>query len=189
MATLPAAAFAALLASSPLPGFAAKLDGVTLPDSTEVQGVKLHLNGIGLRTFSILKIHVYVAGLYLEHPSHDAQAILDSPEVKVMEIRFVHDASPERVRNAWQEGFDQNCDTPCRVPPEEFAKFLAASPGLHKGDVSTIVYTREAATISVNGKVLGSISDPAFMRVLLATFIGPHPPTERLKRELLALPE
>ena len=73
--------------------------------------------------------------------------------------------------------------------PPELCRFLAATPALHKGDTSTILYTKDAASITVNGQVLGTITDPAFNRVLLATFIGPHPPTERVKRGLLGLPD
>ena len=55
---------------------AAQLAGVAFPDAVALDGTELHLNGIALRTYSWLRIHIYVAGLYLEHPSHDAQAIL-----------------------------------------------------------------------------------------------------------------
>lgn len=37
----------------------------------------------------------------------------------------------------------------------------------------------------MNGHTLGTITDPVFSRAVLATFIGPEPPTARLKRELL----
>ena len=182
-----ALALTCLLAAIAPGARAGELDGVTLPDSIEAAGARLRLNGMGVRTFSIFDIHIYVAGLYLEHLSHDPVAILNEPEVKVIEFRFVHDAGVERVRHAWEEGFQQDCDQPCRVTPEEVAKFLAATPGLNKGDSSTIVFAKDSVTIAVNGRVLGTITDPPFMRLLLATFIGPHPPTERLKRGLLGL--
>ena len=48
---------------------AAQLAGVWLPDDREVVGTHLVLNGIALRTYSILHVRVYVAGLYLERRS------------------------------------------------------------------------------------------------------------------------
>jgi hypothetical protein len=36
----------------------AELDGVQLPDTLQVDGKTLHLNGYGLRTYSILGIHI-----------------------------------------------------------------------------------------------------------------------------------
>ena len=37
---------------------AADLDGTSMPDKRVVNGVQMHLNGIGLRTFSILGIRI-----------------------------------------------------------------------------------------------------------------------------------
>ncbi len=172
-----------------LPLRAAELEGVRMPDKIVAAGTNLILNGIGLRTFSLFKVPVYVAGLYLQQPSHDAEAILDSRAVKVIDVHFVHDASAERVRDAWREGFETDCQSPCALPPDQVAKFLATVPALNAGDTSMLVYAPDYVTIAVNGVVLGKVTHPQFMRVLLATFIGPHPPTARLKRELLGLPK
>ena len=47
------------------------LDGVQLPATLQVDGKSLQLNGFGLRTYSLLGIHIYVAALYLEHLGTD----------------------------------------------------------------------------------------------------------------------
>ena len=165
---------------------AAQLDGVTLPDSMSLDGTELHLNGIALRTYSWLRIRIYVAGLYLEHPSHDAEAILDSPEKKLLAVRFVHDVDAADARQAWREGFEDNCRAPCHLAPSDVERFLAAVPAMRTGDHSTLSFTREGLRITMNGHALATITDPVFSRAVLATFIGPKPPTPRLKRELLA---
>jgi Chalcone isomerase-like len=164
---------------------AAQLDGVTLPDAVSLDGTELHLNGIALRTYSWLGIHIYVAGLYLEHPSHDAEAILDSPEKKLLAVRFVHNVDVANARQAWREGFEDNCRAPCHLAPSDVERFLAAMPSMRAGDHSTLAFTREGLKITMNGKTLATITDPMFSRAVLATFIGPKPPTPRLKRELL----
>jgi hypothetical protein len=166
---------------------ATEIDGVQMPDTTVVNGVTLRLNGMGVRTFSVLNIRVYVAALYLEHLSHDAEAILASPEIKVIDVVFVHDASVERVREAWENGFRDDCLPPCHLPPDQVATFLSTVPALKKGDTSRILITRDGVDISVNGKSLGVVRDPNFMRTILATYLGPSPPTEGLKRALLGL--
>jgi hypothetical protein len=66
----------------------AELDGVQVPDALQVDGRTLHLNGYGLRTYSILGIHIYVASLYLEHLSTSAEEIIRSPETKLLLVRF-----------------------------------------------------------------------------------------------------
>ena len=62
------------------PGRAAQLQGVMLPDTQSAGQTELRLNGIALRTYSILRIPIYVAGLYLVRPDSDADSILRSTE-------------------------------------------------------------------------------------------------------------
>lgn len=164
---------------------AAELGGVALPDTSVVSGVPLHLNGIGLRTYSLLRIHIYVAGLYVQRPSHDAEAILDSPEEKMMLFHFIHDVDVEDARKSWQEGFEDNCLLPCHIAPDDEARFLAAVPPMRAGDSSALIFAPGRLTVTVNGRVVGTITNPMFAWAVLATFIGPKPPTEALKRGLL----
>lgn len=55
--------------------YARELAGVTMPDSASAGGATLQLNGMGvLKKMIVFK--VYVVGLYLEHPTADAQAAI-----------------------------------------------------------------------------------------------------------------
>ena len=170
-----------------LPAVAADLDGVSMPELLEYGGNSLRLNGMGMRTYSIFRVHIYVAGLYLDHPSADAEAILRSRGVKLLRIRFTHDVSQDRARDAWADGFAQNCRAPCHLRPEDLARFLAAVPEFHRGDDSTLLFTGDVVDIEVNGRRLGEIADPEFTRAVLAAFIGPNPPSEPFKHGLLGL--
>ena len=78
----------------------AELDGMQLPDALQVDGKTLHLNGYGLRTYSILGIHIYVASLYLEHLSTSAEEIIRSPETKLLLVRFERSLSVDQARKA-----------------------------------------------------------------------------------------
>ena len=182
-----ALALAPLPSGAALPAAAAELDGVAMPDALQAAGTPLHLNGLGMRTFSLFRIHIYVAGLYLQRPSSDAEAILRSDTVKLLDIRFVHDVTADRARDAWISGFRDNCRSPCHLAGQDVDHFLAAVPDFRRGDQSTLLFSGHAVEISVNGRVLGTISDPQFSRAILATFIGAYPPTEPLKRGLLGL--
>ena len=68
---------------------AAELDGVVTPDKQDVAGYHLVLNGLGLRTYSILRVHIYVAGLYLERRTIDPNAILGSSQPKLLRFVFI----------------------------------------------------------------------------------------------------
>jgi hypothetical protein len=167
----------------------AELQGVSLPDTRVVNRTLMRLNGIGLSTFSVFGFPIYVAGLYLERPANNPDTILHSPERKLLDIRFLRDVDAEDARQAWRDGFDQNCKSPCYLDPRDVQRFLAAVPSMHKGDDSTLLFTSKGATITLNGRAMGDITDPHFAGTMLATFIGAVPPTPRLKRELLGLRE
>jgi hypothetical protein len=165
---------------------AADLDGVAMPDTRVVDGVPMQLNGIALRTYSIFGIHIYVAGLYLERRSDNSDAILRSSERKLLDIRFVRDVGLAEARKAWQDGFDGNCRAPqCHLDPQDVERFLAAVPPIHRGDRTVLLFTSKGVDVTFNGRKMGDITDPHFATTMLATFIGPAPPTPRLKRELL----
>ena len=176
--------FAAILSRAA----AASLDGVELPERISADGAELHLNGFGMRTFSLLRIPVYVAGLYLERPSRDGEAILRSPETKLLDVHFVHEVDADRARTAWREGFQRNCRLPCRLDPDHVARFLDAIGPLQSGAHSTFTFAHGEVAIDLDGRRLGTVTDPQFASVILATFIGPEPAAERLKHALLGDP-
>jgi Chalcone isomerase-like len=164
---------------------AVALDNVQLPDTLEVNGRRLILNGYGLRTYSILGIHVYVAGLYLEHPGTDPEQIIHSPGTKLLVIRFEHSVSADAARKAWRDGLADNCQAPCQVDPNDVTRFLANIPAMHEGDNYSLLFTRDGVSVSVDGRLVGVISKRSFAEAMLATFLGPRPASERLKQELL----
>jgi hypothetical protein len=164
---------------------AAMLDGVEVPDTVQVDGKILHLNGFGLRTWSILNVHIYVAALYLEHPSNDPAAILNSPQTKLLTVNFLRGVSADQARDSWREGFANNCQPPCALNPQDVATFLASVPDMRAGDQFALLFTGHGAEVDIGGRRLGVISNPTFAKAMLATFLGPRPGTESLKRDLL----
>ncbi len=164
---------------------AAVLDGIQLPETLEADGRTLQLNGYGLRTYSLLGIHIYVAALYLEHPSTDAEVIIRSPETKLLVVRFERNISADASRKAWREGLENNCVAPCRLDADDLERFLAEMPAMHDGDNYTLLFTSHGAIITVSGQQIGVISRPEFAAAMLATFLGPRPASPTLKQELL----
>ena len=165
---------------------AATLDGIAMPDTRVVDGTRMRLNGIGLRTYSIFGLHIYVAGLYLERQDNNPNSILHSPERKLLDIRFLRDVGVADARKAWQDGFANNCRLPdCYIDPRDIERFLEAVPPIHRGDETILLFSPKGADVTFDGRPLGDITDPHFAETLLATFIGPVPPTPLLKRELL----
>jgi hypothetical protein len=167
---------------------AAELSGVDIPDARFVDGTTMRLNGIGVRTYSLLRIPIYVAGLYLERPSNNPDAILHSTSRKLLEIRFLRDVDADEARKAWRDGLESNCKSPCSLDPSDVKRFLSAVPSMHKGDETTLLFTPRGVEFKINGASIGVIADLHLAEIILATFIGPEPPTARLKHELLGWP-
>jgi hypothetical protein len=164
---------------------AAELDGVQVPNTLQADGKMLHLNGFGLRTYSILRIHIYVASLYLEHLNTDPEQIIQSSETKLLTVRFEREVSADQARRAWRDGLNNNCEAPCHLDPDEVGRFLTVVPAMHAGDNYSLLFTQSVATVTVNGKLIGTITHPQFAEAMLATFLGPKPASPRLKQELL----
>jgi hypothetical protein len=110
---------------------AAELDGVVMPDQRDIAGHHLVLNGMGLRTYSLLRVRVYVAGLYLQHRSDDGDTILNSDQTKMLQFVFLRDVDAQDARTSWREALGLNCPVPCSIPPANIERFLAAVPSVH----------------------------------------------------------
>jgi hypothetical protein len=119
---------------------AADLEGVFMPDTRVVDGTQMRLNGIRLRTYSVLGIRIYVAGLYLERRSGDPNTIIHSQQSRLLDIRFLRDVGAEDARKARRESLEQNCKPPCYLNPYDLQRFLAAVPSTHKDDDSTLLF-------------------------------------------------
>lgn len=166
---------------------AAELAGVQIPDHQTVNGVPLTLNGLALRTYSVLNIHIFVEALFLHQPTHDSQAIMESPEPKLIRFVFLHDVDAEKARNSWQKSLASNCIAPCHLPTNEVSEFLASIPAMNKGDVADIVVTQQGITFTVNGRDLGEVTDPTFARVILSGYVGPNASPAGVRDGILGL--
>jgi hypothetical protein len=173
-----------------LPASAATLEGTTLPDRYTVDGQPLVLNGIGLRTLTILHVKVYVAGLYLTQQAHDSTQILKSPGPKVIIMKFLRDASKADVEKQYRAGEAANCGHgECAKEDEaDFEKMVAAAPGVSAGDTFTYEFTRKGLRLLMNGKLVGDYPNMDLAYHFLAAFISEHAPSQELRAQLLGVP-
>ena len=167
------------------PAGAAELDGVRLPDSWTLGEKTLRLNGIGTRVYSLFKVRIYVAGLYLEQPSKDADAILASPAPKVVHLQMLYPVSRDDAVKVWREAFAESCRPPCSIEPGAVERFLGLVRDVDKNTTLTYVMSEKGLQLGYDGKLAGEVESPLLGRLVLATFIGDKPPTPELKRALL----
>ena len=130
---------------------------MSLPEIREVDGAVLRLNGMGARVVSVFRVTVYVAGLYLERPSRDADAVLDSPGRKLVEIRYLRVVGQDGVRRAWRHLLQANCPPPCAAPQATIERFLSLSPAVRAGSGGTYVFSPAGVAVMVDDRALGTV--------------------------------
>lgn len=182
---LKAAALAAILSLGLAPiASAREVAGVTLPDTTTVDGKTLNLNGMGLRKKVVFK--VYVAGLYLETPSKDAAAVISSDQIKRMQLSVLRSLSTAQITEAISEGFEKNSKAQMGALKSRLDKLNTMIPNVEKGDQILLTYIPGKGTIvSAKGVDKGIIEGKDFGDALLAVWLGPNPVQADLKTGLL----
>jgi hypothetical protein len=166
---------------------AAELDGVTLPDKIQVGGKPLLLNGMGTRKATLFKVKVYVAGLYVQTLSHNAAEILDSNQLRRIDLHFVHDVSAEKLANAWKESLEKNCPGHCETYQPVLAQLNALMKDVQKGDVMTVTFFPQAIEVSLKNQPPTRIQSVGYPKLLLQSWLGEFPPNSDLKEGLLGL--
>lgn len=167
-----------------LPTFAAELEGVIMPDTRELEGKQLKLNGQGLRKKFIF--NVYVAGLYVENPSKDANAILKADEGRRVDMAMLRDLDKKTIVEAIQAGFEKNAGSNMPALKERLEKFIAVIPDLKKGQALTITYVPGKGTsVAGAGGASYTAEGKDFADALFSVWIGANPVDSDLKKGML----
>jgi hypothetical protein len=166
----------------PLGANAGTKAGVTMPDQITVAGKQLTLNGMGLREATALKVDVYVAGLYVQHPSSNPAQLINADETKVMMMTFVRNVDKGDITKAWTSGFKSNAN----VNAAQLDQLNGWMTDMKKGQTIKFTYVPGTGTIvDVAGQRKGTIPGADFSRSLLSVWLGEHPPTGALRKGLL----
>ena len=160
------------------------LAGVTLPDTVQVGGRILLLNGLGLRKKYMVK--VYVAGLYLEQKSADPGVILKPDAPKRIVMHFVRSVSKSQIVDAFSESLEDNSPDAKQTIKADIDQFFGALDSVKDGDEIFLTYfPGTGTTVTIDGKQKLTIAAPAFAPVLFSVWLGPKPPSQDLKAGLL----
>ncbi len=165
------------------PASACDVAGVTLPDSIQLGGQDLILNGMGLREYFF--IDIYVGGMYLpSFTASDTEAIqADVPKRMVMHFIF-GEVTREQMIDTFREGLDNNPDA--KSMGERAERLYAVMQTCHAGDQVLLDYVPgQGLSIYLKGERTDTIPGADFMQAVWTLFIGPVPPSKKLKKGLL----
>ena len=163
---------------------AATLEGVTLPDTASVGGTTLTLNGMGLR--EVFFVDVYVGGLYLPSKAATPAAVMAEQGPYRVVMHMLHDVSHTQFADHWFDDLKaNNRDDYAQLEPQA-RQFVALFEDAKKGDEIVMDYVPGTGlSVTRDGKLVGSVSGDGFARAVLNVYVGPHPPTEKLKKGML----
>jgi flagellar motor switch/type III secretory pathway protein FliN len=167
---------------------ALEVAGVKLPDSINMGGRNLVLNGAGVRSKLFFK--VYVAALYLVQKQTTANAIIPDENPQHVALHMLRDLSDEKLLHAFNEAIEAN-HTKLEMTQLDFSikhmtEIFHQVKEVKTGDVIALDYLPGSGTqISVNGIPQGTIPGGLFHRALLKIWLGEEPVQADLKLKLL----
>jgi hypothetical protein len=178
-----AAAVLALAVATP--ALARKVAGVEFPDTIEVAGQKLTLNGAGLRKRFVVK--VYAGGLYLAQPSSDPGAIVAADAPKRVRMVFLRNVSKKQIMDAYREGFEKNSAGPgLQGLIAKLDEIAPAVPDLKEGAEMFVTYVPgEGTTVSAAGGGKATVAGKEFADALFRNWLGEQPADDDLKAAML----
>lgn len=168
---------------------AAEVAGVALPDTIELDGVSLQLNGAGERTLYVVR--TYVAALYVAQPSAHAQALLGQPGPRRLSMTMLAALSTqwvvERLTAAMQANTSEEAFAQLQPRLARLVEAFVALERLQKGDRVDIDAIGGMTRVSVGGSGAQVPGEDLF-DALLRGFIGERPIDPELQHALLGRP-
>lgn len=163
------------------------LNGVTMPETIDVEGHSLELNGMALRKKVVFK--VYIAALYLASKSSNPDEIINADAPRRMVMHFVRNVDKGKICEAWDDGLENNTPNPTAALKQQFTELCALMDDIKDGQAFVFTYVPDKGTIvEVAGAEKGTVVGKEFADAMLRCWIGPKPgPGEGFKKGLLGI--
>ena len=168
-----------------IPALGRELKGISMADRITVEGKPLVLNGMGLRTKMTFK--VYVAGLYLESATKNADLVLASDGIRRVEMVMMRDLGKGKIIEAVENGFEKNNKAKLPTLQARLNQFNAGLTDLKEGDKLVITYVRGKGVNVQSGAKTIAIDGKDFADALFAVWLGKYPVDEKLKDGMLGM--
>lgn len=185
-----ARAWVLVAALAALPAMAVtEVKGVKFPDTYQLNGQTLQLNGAGVRVKVILD--VYAAGLYVVKPDTNASTVVGQAGPKSMEIVLLRDLTGEDFADATVKGFKANNSAADQAKYqsklEEIKTMMVNFGQVKKGSVIQIDFVPgEGTHVLIDGKRRGpEVTGDDFQQAVLRIWLGNKPVDDDLKHSLL----
>jgi hypothetical protein len=163
------------------------INDVKLPATLNAEKTNLVLNGGGVRKKAFFKL--YVAGLYVEQKTKNAEAIVN--ENKPVAIRLQITSSminSENMSEAIQEGFGRSLKGNTKPLQPKIDAFIATfkKEAIKEGDIFDLYYVPGTGVKAYkNNKLQSTIEGLDFKKALLGIWLSATPVDDLLRQGLL----
>ena len=167
------------------PAGAREVAGVEFPDSVDVAGQKLGLNGAGVRSKFMVK--VYAGGLYLAKPSADADEVVRADAPKRVRMVFLREVDKKTILETYRDGFEANSGGP-GLPAllQGLDRIAPALADMKKGAEMFVTYVPgQGTTVAAAGGGSATVEGKAFADAMFRLWLGPKPADGSLKKAFL----
>lgn len=165
---------------------ATKVDGVKLPDDLTFGSSELMLNGAGVR--SKFFVHVYVAALYLDEKSSDAEAVIAADEPMSIRVVITSDLiTGDRFADSAMDGFVRSTHGDLsEIQSEVDVMIETFRSSLQNGDVFDLNYLPDVGVeIYRNGEKKEVVPGLAFKKAMFGIWLSDDPVQNRLRDDML----
>jgi hypothetical protein len=166
--------------------FARKFADIKIPDQMKCGDKTIPLQAAALRTFTWLKVRVYVVALYSEHKFSG----MDDPKIShrpaCYELTFLRDVDNEDTDKAWEAQFKDSSQYP--YPDlDKHIQFLKDKYGAIEGSRKHVFALLPDGVTEIweNGTKKGEIKGIEFQKNFLSIWYGKKPPSDAVKEGLL----
>ena len=163
--------------------------GVKFPTEKTIEGKTLKLNGVSyLKKMGFVK--VYAVGLYLETPTKDPNAIIESEQVKYMLTHYLTSkATAKKISNGFidlmENGNSKDLVDANRADIDKYASWL--DKDMKPGLTSESVYVPgKGLTLTYQGEVRGTIPGSTFAQMYYRYNVG-EKADKKIRKGLLGL--
>jgi hypothetical protein len=161
-------------------------EDIHLPDTFKCGEKNLPLQSAALRTFTWLRVRVYVVALYAEYRLTG----LGDPQLGTRpicyELTFLRDVDNEDTDKAWEAQFKDSSMFPYPDLDKDI-QFLKDKYGAIEGERKHVfaLLPNDVTEIWENGKKKGEIKNDRFQKNFLSIWYGKKPPTEKVREDLI----
>ncbi|MCG8476124.1 MAG: chalcone isomerase family protein [Cytophagales bacterium] len=163
-----------------------EINGVKIPETLDVDGQQLVLNGAGLRKKFFLKL--YVGALFLPHKTADGQTVIQSKKTQLMRLYITSGLiTAEKMNQSIKDGFKKSMNGNTTPLQKEIDRLMTLFKTINNGDIIDFSAGNGSLKVLQNNQELGSFESQPFKEALYGIWLGNDPVDDDLREELLGL--